>query len=68
MQLRLEEAGPGGTTYESVASNLGLKDYEVRNYLHYTRRRLRTLIEDRIRDYSASETDARDEIRFVLGE
>jgi len=65
--LKEEDVG-GSATYESVAAALGLKEYEVRNYLFYTRRRLRTLIEERIRDYSASPSDARDEIRFVLGE
>lgn len=69
LRIPLEDAeGPEAPTYELVAQKLGLKEHEVRNCLVYTRRRLRELLEESIRDYSGSESDAREEIRFILGE
>jgi RNA polymerase sigma-70 factor (ECF subfamily) len=58
----------GGTsTYPEVAEKLGLKPHDVKNYLGYARRRLRTLLEEKIRETTASESEAAAELRFILG-
>jgi RNA polymerase sigma factor (sigma-70 family) len=55
-------------SYESVARELGLKIWDVTNYLADARRRLRGLIEKFVREYSVSEEDFKEEIRELFGE
>jgi RNA polymerase sigma factor (sigma-70 family) len=55
-------------SYESVAKELGLKIWDVTNYLADARRRLRALIEKFVREYCVSEEDFKEEIADLFGE
>jgi RNA polymerase sigma factor (sigma-70 family) len=55
-------------SYESVAKELGLKIWDVTNYLADARRRLRALIEKFVREYCVSEVDFKEEIADLFGE
>jgi hypothetical protein len=44
-----------------------LQPHDVGNYLVFARRRLREIVRDCVRDTTASEADAAEELRFVLG-
>jgi len=55
-------------SYESVANDLGLKIWDVTNYLADARRRLRHLIEGYVREYCLSEADYREEINDLFGD
>lgn len=65
-----QEAGSAAPppSYASVAAEHGIEAYDVSNHLVHARRRLQELLRERICDYSASDLDARDELRFILGE
>ncbi len=55
-------------SYESVAKELGLKIWDVTNYLADARRRLREHISDRVKEYTLSEEEYREEMSDLLGE
>jgi RNA polymerase sigma factor (sigma-70 family) len=55
-------------SYDSVAKELGLKIWDVTNYLADARRRLRGLIEKFVREYCVSEEDFREEISELFGD
>jgi len=55
-------------SYESVAKELGLKIWDVTNYLADARRRLRGLIQSFVREYCLSEEDFREEMTDLFGE
>src|SRR5262245_36295569 len=55
-------------SYESVAKELGLKIWDVTNYLADARRRLRGLIENFVREYCVSEEDFKEEISELFGD
>jgi RNA polymerase sigma-70 factor (ECF subfamily) len=57
-----------GPTHEAVASRLGLKAHDVNNYLFYARRKLRGILKEQVTEYVASEKDAQEEVKFLLGE
>lgn len=62
---RAEVACPG---YAEIATEMGLKETDVRNYLTFARSLLRKEIEGRIREYVASEEELQAEIARILGE
>ncbi len=53
-------------TYAAIGASLGLKETDVTNYLHFCRRRLRRLLEERILDYVAGSDDVPAELAQVL--
>ena len=55
-------------SYDSVAKELGLKIWDVTNYLADARRRLRGLIENFVREYCVSEEDFKEEISELFGD
>ena len=62
------DASAPAPTYDEVARELGVAGHDVANSLVYTRRRLRMILKERIADTTASERDAAEELRFVLGD
>ncbi len=65
---RYQFADGDDVSYESVAKELGLKIWDVTNYLADARRRLRGLIEKFVREYCVSEEDFKGEITELFGE
>jgi RNA polymerase sigma factor (sigma-70 family) len=65
---RYQFGGGEEVSYESVAKELGLKIWDVTNYLADARRRLRGLIQAFVREYSLSEDDFREEMADLFGE
>jgi RNA polymerase sigma factor (sigma-70 family) len=67
--LELYDVEEGGKelTYEQAAKELGLKPTDVTNHLAYARRRLRTILLQRLRAITASEAEFRHEARALLG-
>lgn len=63
----LDPQGSDAPTYAQVAESLGLRESDVRYYLHEAKSKLRTKVADVIQDYAASEADLKDEARFILG-
>ncbi len=59
----LEETG---ASYSDLARRHGLTEDDVRNRLRESRRRLRELLEDLLRDYLAPGEDLAAELRFIL--
>jgi RNA polymerase sigma-70 factor (ECF subfamily) len=53
-------------TYGNVASRLGIKETDVRNYLNYCRTALRQILRARIRNYVEGEADVDRELRGLL--
>jgi RNA polymerase sigma factor (sigma-70 family) len=54
-------------TYREVAIRLGIKESDVRNYLHLCRTKLRELLRRRIRVYARDEDEVEQELLHVLG-
>jgi len=65
---RYQLASEADVSYESVAKELGLKIWDVTNYLADARRRLREIISTRVREYTLTEDEFRDEMSDLLGE
>lgn len=65
---RYQLASDADASYESVARELGLKIWDVTNYLADARRRLRQIVSDRVREYTLSEEEYREEMNDLLGE
>jgi len=53
-------------TYAQVAARLGLRESDVRNYLHYCRSALRQVLRERIREYVESDADVERELLGFL--
>ncbi|MBI4616405.1 MAG: sigma-70 family RNA polymerase sigma factor [Planctomycetes bacterium] len=58
-------AGPS-PTYADLAARYGIRQSDVRNYLHACRRRLRQILCASIRGYVAHEEEVEAELRFLL--
>ena len=54
-------------SYEEIASRFGIGKDDVWNILRMNRRRLRSFLMDRIRDYARDENDVFDELRELFG-
>lgn len=65
---RYQLASETDVSYESVAKELGLKIWDVTNYLADARRRLRERISERVREYTLTEEEFREEMADLLGE
>lgn len=59
---------PATPTYAGVARRLGIRESEVRQYLHESRKLLRYLVEQQIRSYVSSEAELRSELREIMPE
>lgn len=59
-------AGGAPPSYSDVARDLGLKETDVTNYLYYCRRRLRTLVLARVRDYVDRDGDVPAELSRIF--
>lgn len=55
-----------GVSYAALAKKHGVSEDDVRNRLRESRLRLRTLLEDLLRDYLAPGQDVEAELRFIL--
>lgn len=55
-----------GATYREIAERLGLRENDVRNYLHHCRQTLRTLLRARVRDTVGTDGEVESEIERVL--
>jgi RNA polymerase sigma factor (sigma-70 family) len=53
-------------TYAQVGERLGLKESDVRNYLHKGRGKLRAHLEATIREYSSSEGEFQEDCAYLL--
>lgn len=53
-------------TYREVADRLGIKETDVRNHLNYCRRHLRPLLQQRVRNYVAHESEVAPELLRVF--
>lgn len=58
----------GSPTYEDLAREMNLDPHDVRNNLVYARQKLRGILKERVCDYSLSQQDALEELRFIFGE
>jgi RNA polymerase sigma factor (sigma-70 family) len=65
---RYQLASEAEVSYESVAKELGLKIWDVTNYLADARRRLRDIVSDRVREYTLSEDEYNEEMKELLGD
>ena len=54
-------------SYADVASALGIKPTDVTNYLHYARKKFRSLLEQTLRELTASERELDEELTYFLG-
>lgn len=54
-------------SYADVATSLGIKPTDVTNYLHYARKKFRSLLEQTLRELTASERELREELTYFLG-
>jgi hypothetical protein len=63
----VEPAADERPSYNELARRFSIKPHDVKNDLVAARRRFAELVLDRIRDESASEEEARDELRAVFG-
>jgi len=63
----LDPPGSDTPTYAQVAECLGLRESDVRYYLHEAKAKLRAKVSEIIQDYAASELDLMEEARFILG-
>ncbi len=59
--------GRGEATYESLARKFGLQHHDVRNRLSACRKRLRELLQRRVRDYVADDADVAREVLRITG-
>ena len=59
--------GPDRPTYAALAADLGIPVTDVNNHLAAARRLFRQIVLDRLRELCASEEEARDEARAILG-
>lgn len=67
--FRLYHYGDSGApqpTYDEIATRLGIKTGDVRNYLSFARAELKRLLRERIKDY-AEPNQLDEELRFLLG-
>jgi RNA polymerase sigma-70 factor (ECF subfamily) len=53
-------------SYEEIATRLGVKETDVRNYLTSARAKLKDILLERIRRYAASEAEAASELRILF--
>ncbi|MEK7449772.1 MAG: hypothetical protein AAB019_09865 [Planctomycetota bacterium] len=53
-------------TYKNIAAQLNLSENDVTNYLHYTRKRYRELIEEEIKKYVLDENELKEEIQELF--
>ncbi len=65
---RYQLADEEEVSYESVAKDLGLKIWDVTNYLADARRRLREIIQAKVREYCISDDDFREEMADLFGD
>lgn len=65
---RYQLADADEVSYESVAKELGLKIWDVTNYLADARRRLRDIVQAKVREYCISEDDFREEMAELFGD
>ena len=63
----LDDDSDGRPTYAQLGSELGIPVTQVTNYLAFTRRELRRLVLDRLRDLCATDDEFRLEARDLLG-
>jgi RNA polymerase sigma factor (sigma-70 family) len=63
----VEPAGDERPSYAELARRFSIKPHDVKNDLVAARRRFAELVLDRIRDESANEDEARNELRAVFG-
>lgn len=54
-------------SYAEVASALDIKPTDVTNYLHYARKKFRSLLEQTLRELTASERELEEELSYFLG-
>ena len=55
-------------TYTELAEQAGLTSTQVTNYLAYARRRFRSILLEKVRELSGSESEFREEARELLGQ
>ncbi|MBI4243059.1 MAG: sigma-70 family RNA polymerase sigma factor [Planctomycetes bacterium] len=53
------------TTYESVAAQLNLQKYDIKNYLLYTRRLLKNIIIEKIESYCENSFETAEELNYI---
>lgn len=61
------DTGPARPTYEELAREHAIPVTQVTNHLHWTRRELRRIVLDKLRELTASEAEYRAEARAILG-
>ena len=66
LRLHLSAGGEAPPSYADVAKRLGVSEQDVANRVHRARAAYRDRIHDLVRAYSASEDDARDELRDLF--
>jgi RNA polymerase sigma factor (sigma-70 family) len=54
-------------TYSDIAAELGIKVTDVTNYLHATRKELRAIVLETLRELTATEDEYREEAKLLLG-
>ncbi len=64
---KYQHAGEAETTYESIAKELGLKIWDVTNYLADARRRLRDIITSRVKEYCVTDDEFKEEMSDLFG-
>jgi hypothetical protein len=65
---RYDLADHGRPTYAKLAEQAGVTAAQVTNYLAYARRRFRSILLEKVRELSGSESEFREEARELLGQ
>lgn len=63
-------AGSDGAppSYKDLAKQYKLNEFDVKNYLHYARQKMRPLLRDMVMEYVHDENDIDQELKFILSE
>lgn len=65
--IDLAPSDEGKVTYRDAGKKLGITESDVTHYLHAARRRLRSILIQRIGEYALSEDEIYDELRQIYG-
>jgi len=64
--FELHDLGGSPLSYREVAKRMGLSENDVRNRLHYVRKRVRLIVISQVWEFSSDDQEFRDDLRQIL--